>query len=251
MKKYFEYAWDDQVKTDLEHFYNQESITQHNAEIQKKKTEVKLFRIQKMIDLHADDTVLDIGCSRGLLLARIASSVREGVGLDISQSIIEENAKSSSSSNIRFQSYDGIHVPYTNEFSVVFMIDVLEHAFYPNDLLPTVVNSMKPGGKLVIEVPFSGWLSELMTKKYHQGHLRYYDPNYLKAYLEARGLSVEDIRVYNSMPFAHVFLKNAFAWAVSNGFVNAFPPRFYPYFGSILAVATKKETMRQDSATSI
>ena len=86
------------------------------------------------------------------------------------------------------------------------------------------------GGVFVIQVPSTGWLSELIFGKYHYGHLRYYDENYLRTYLEDRGFYIEYIQTFNSVPFSSLL-------SMVCGVV---PHIIYPYYGSVTAIAKKR-----------
>lgn len=238
MKHYFEYFFNKDTQNKLTAYYENVSLAQH-SEIQKLKTETKLTRLGQMVKFYNNDVVLDIGCSRGFLLQEISPCIKKGVGLDIAKNIIAENNKKIKFPNITFESYDGINIPYNNEFTKITMLDVLEHAFYPDSLMVAIYKSLKENGQLIIGVPFTGWLSELLVKDYHQGHLRYYDPTYLKQYLEKFGFSVGLIRVYNSIPLASLFLRIKILWRILDFIVNLIPTSFFPYFGEIIAIANK------------
>lgn len=237
MKNYFEYPFNEKIKIELINYYNNPKLGQHSK--QKDKMNLKLSRIKKMIKLFLTDDVLDVGCSRGDLLKGIEQFINSGVGIDISKVIIKIN-EGEKHENLSFYSFNGENFPdLQKKFDKIFLIDVLEHSFYPDKLVSEIYNYLKSSGSLIIEVPFSGWLSELLTKKYHQGHLRYYDSKYLVNYFNRHGFYVEKIKVYNSVPFAGIFLKVRFIWSLINILINLIPSRIYPYFGEIILICKK------------
>jgi SAM-dependent methyltransferase len=52
--------------------------------------------------------------------------------------------------------YDGKTLPFEdNHFDAVFCGEVLEHIFNPDEILPEIYRVLKPGGRLLLTVPFS------------------------------------------------------------------------------------------------
>jgi SAM-dependent methyltransferase len=239
VKKYFEYAFNSEIKQKLLIYYEDTNLGQHNAN-HMNKAELKLNRINKMISLSKRDVVLDVGCSKGFLLKKISSKINKGIGIDISENIIKLNNKNNTLKNISYAHFDGKHISSKEKFSKIFMLDVLEHAFNPDILVKNIHSHLKPDGALIVEVPFTGWLSELIAGKYHAGHLRYYDPSYLSKYFEKNGFLVKKIKVYNSVPFSSFFIKFKTVFRALDFIVNIVPSKFYPYFGEVIIICEKK-----------
>ncbi|MFA6272547.1 MAG: class I SAM-dependent methyltransferase [Patescibacteria group bacterium] len=240
MKKYFEYPFNSEIEKKLINFYNNTSIRQHGDD-QDKKMEIKLNRLNTLYNFSANDNVLDIGCSKGLFLRKIENQINYGVGIDISKKVIEENRKQYTTEKLSFFDFDGKNIPNVVKASVIVMLDVLEHAFEPDALINSVGKIANQDTAIIIEVPFSGWFSEMIAGKYHEGHLRYYDTEYLRKYLTDHGFTVEKIKTYNSVMFSGFFTKYNFLWKILNYLVNLVPSRFYPYFGEIILLARKNE----------
>jgi len=241
MKKFFEYPIDSKIKKYLQNYYQDSSLEQH-SKAQDLKTSLKLERIEEIIKFNKTDIILDIGCSRGYLLKQISNRIRKGVGVDISKEVVELAKKENKKGNIQFFSYDGNDLSLLqNKFDKILLIDVLEHVFEPDKMLENIFNLLNDNGQLVIEVPFTGFLSELITKPYHEGHLRYFDPGYLKQYLEKFKFKVMRIETYNSVPLSSKILKVEFLWKFLDFLVNLIPSKYYPYFGEIIVVAIKNE----------
>ncbi len=237
MKKYFEYKTDPQILERLRQYYNNENISQH-ASKQERKARIKLDRIKKLVDFSKSDIILDVGCSRGFLLSCLAPQIKKGIGIDIAENIIEENKKKQVS-NLSYYVFDGENINLREKFDKILLIDVLEHSFNPDALVKSIYEHLKDGGELILEVPFSGCLSEWLVGEYHEGHLRYYDPDYLKFYLEQFGFKIKASKTYNSVPFASLFLRFKPIWHLLNALVNLIPSKYYPYFGEIIIIAKK------------
>ena len=239
MKPYFEYTYNDDVRKMLVEYYEGDSLEQHSTQ-QDKKTALKLKRILAAVDFKPTDTVLDVGCAHGTLLTILSDKIKCGKGLDISQTVLEQTKSNNTKENLTFSSYNGTELELTEEIDKITLLDVLEHAFEPDVLVKNIQQALRPGGYLIVEVPFTGWLSELVYGEYHQGHLRYYDPEYLQKYLEGYGFEMTYTKTYNSVPFAKFWLKIPLLWNILDATISLIAPHLYPYFGSIIMVVKKQ-----------
>jgi SAM-dependent methyltransferase len=240
MKKYFEYEFNDEIKKRLSNYYEDTNLDQHKAN-HLNKSKLKINRIKKLVSFSEKDSVMDIGCSRGHLLELLSPQIKNGVGMDISKNVILLNKKSNRYKNIRYLVFDGKDIKVKQKFNKVLMLDVLEHALNPNILIKNVKNRMSNDSQLILGVPFTGWVSELIFGKYHQGHLRYYDPTYLTKYLEKNGFRVKKIKVYNSVPFSSFFIKHRLVYSVLDFLIGLIPPCIYPYFGEIIVIVKNEK----------
>ena len=234
MKDYFEYPLNKEIIQQIEKYYENTELQQHDrADIAK--TRIKLDRIMELTTINRDSIVLDVGCSNGNLLKLLSNRIKKGVGIDISKNMIESNnALQTFPKNISFKHFDGRKYSTKTKFDIIFLIDSLEHALEPDLLISNLKSNLKKDGRMIIEVPFTGWLSELVGGKYHAGHLRYYDPIYLRKKMESLGFNVKRIRTYNSVPFSSFFAKNKLLWGALDFIINKIPSKIYPYYGEII-----------------
>ena len=240
MKKYFEYPVNDEIKKKILDFYEDVNIDMHNSQTQRK-TKIKMERILNEVQLKETDCILDIGCSSGELLKMLHSNIAKGIGLDIAASVIDKNNKENPYQNISYKVFDGVNIELQEKADKAFMLDVLEHSFEPDKLMDSVHEVIKSGGGLVLEVPTTGWLSELVFGKYHMGHLRYYDPNSVKTFLDKHGFEVLSIKAFNAVPAGVKMLKKrARFYKCISKVCNCIPPKMYPYYGSVVAIASKR-----------
>ena len=134
-----------------------------------------------------DPTLVDIGCGSGKLLSKISSANKYGV--DISANYLAE-ALTSGASLIKSDIDD---LPYLDSFfDCVICTDVLEHVMRLDDAVDELNRILKPGGMLIIRVPFREDLSSYLAHEYQYkyAHLRNFDQYSLRLFFEKiRGFS--------------------------------------------------------------
>lgn len=237
MKKYFEYEFNENIKKRLLELYEKEGNGMDGS-LHSLKIDIKLERAKKYITFSKKDKILDVGCSGGAVLTRLANSIDTGTGIDLSKSIITHNRKYNKLKNINYRTFDGVNIEEENYFDKIFLLDVLEHAFEPDALMKSIYKALKKSGQLIIQVPTTGWLSELIFGKYHLGHLRYYDENYLGKF--GQEYQVLHTHTFNSVPFSSFFLRYKHLYQILNSICKIIPHKLFPYYGSVMAVVIKK-----------
>ena len=120
--------------------------------------------------------LLDVGC--GTKPYRSLFKVESYRGLDIDSPITRDRG-------IADDLYDGNLFPYQNEsFDSALCNQVLEHVFNPDEFLAEINRILKPGGKLLLTVPFV-WDEHEQPYDYAR-----YSSFGLKALLEKNGLKI-------------------------------------------------------------
>lgn len=104
------------------------------------------------IDPH--DTVLDIGCSRGIISSTIASkfSTTTVIGIDRNHDAIKSARERNNLPNLRFFVGDATNIESLPEVTVVILSNVLEHIKDRITFLKQLIYKVKPK-KILLRVP--------------------------------------------------------------------------------------------------
>jgi SAM-dependent methyltransferase len=154
-----------------------------------------------------DGRLLDVGC--GLKPYRSLFNVTEYVGLDIDS----EGARKRGIADVF---YDGATFPFeANSYDAVLCNQVLEHVFNPDEFLAEIRRVLRPGGKLLLTVPF------VWDEHEHPWDYARYSSFGLKALLEKQGFRVvshQKLRADVSVLFQ---LANAYLFKITLGWPRA------------------------------
>lgn len=100
--------------------------------------------------------VLDIGCGDGTNAKRIKKLGFDVFGVDISKQAVkkaQENGIKAKVVDLNTQK-----LPFEdNHFDVVWLTDVIEHVFWPDELLSEIYRVLKKGGYLYLTTPNVSW----------------------------------------------------------------------------------------------
>ena len=95
---------------------------------------------------HLTGDVLDVGCGRKPY--RSFASATRYVGVDI-------DTPTTRALGVADVFYDGRHLPFPDDsFDAVLCSQVFEHVFTPREFLAEILRVLRPGGRLVMTVPF-------------------------------------------------------------------------------------------------
>ncbi len=125
------------------------------------------------------DKVLDVGVGLGRLLSRFPD--RERYGIDISFGYLEK--AQAEGIDVAYALVD--EMPYESDvFDVVVCTDVLEHVLDLNSAVRQILRVLKPGGRLIVRVPFNEDLGGYLDGPYEFIHLRNFDEAGLRLLFE-------------------------------------------------------------------
>jgi ubiquinone/menaquinone biosynthesis C-methylase UbiE len=124
--------------------------------------------------------ILDVGVGTGRLLSKIAGDF-EKYGVDISMTYLKLAAKK----NIRVCMSFVEDLPYESScFDAVVSTDVLEHVLDLNVAVREMLRVLRPGGLLVVRVPYRESLKSYLSIDYKYVHLRNFDEYSLILFFE-------------------------------------------------------------------
>ena len=152
---------------------------------------LKKLLVQARVPLDESLKVLDVGGGTGLLRSQIESNSSWIIDCADLNMVGLQNVKNGRGGNYFYDVTDE-HDDLVDSYDVVIIFDILEHIHRTSDFLVSVVNHIKPGGYLLVNVPalqcFFSEFDEIM------GHYRRYSKKELQ--LEIEGLAVDVVDVY-------------------------------------------------------
>jgi 2-polyprenyl-6-hydroxyphenyl methylase/3-demethylubiquinone-9 3-methyltransferase len=117
-------------------------------------------RVHWIIRETKGDQILDIGCSGGLVPILLGREGKQVFGIDVSPEAIEEakNALNGEADSVRelvrLEEANLMTFSTQQQFDTVLMTEVLEHIGEPERFVQKACSFLKPGGRLVVTVPF-------------------------------------------------------------------------------------------------
>jgi len=204
------------------------------------------------------DSTLDVGCGSGISAEQIAGYYGYAIaGCDLNL----ESLKMASLKHSKLYFYNIHHKchEFKEAFSNILLLDVLEHIQDPGSFLNSIKFHLKPGGRLIINVP----AIQLLYSRYDEvaGHLRRYSISSLRSELNSMGFILENA-CYWGLSFVPLLLirkcvlhfckrKNVIAWgfqprcSLINSVLELIAKAEYsifpcPFIGTSLMVVARK-----------
>ncbi len=146
---------------------------------------VVLPGVLKMLLLKPEHSLVDLGCGQGIL-ARSIPPVKEYLGIDVAEGLIQQARKMNKKQNYDFI-VNNVARPLHDakaEFTHAAIILALQNMEYPQTALQNAANLLLPNGKLVIVINHpafriprqSGWNTDEKTKQQYRWINRYLSP---------------------------------------------------------------------------
>lgn len=140
-------------------------------------------------------SILEVGVGKGFLLNKLrpkfpAASI---TAVDISIPFL---TYVKASVDVKCIMANAENLPFSEEFDLLVASDILEHVINPIDFLLSANYSLKPGGSLMLRVPFEDNMlqySRLLGCKYKFAHLRNFSKRNLTVMLNQAGFEIKQI----------------------------------------------------------
>ena len=154
------------------------------------------------------ERVLDLGCGAGRFVAALRDAGAEPVGVEIAQAALDRAARNAPGADLRLLGGDGSLPLEHASVDVVWCSEVLEHVPDTAHLLLEVRRVLRPGGRLLVTVPFhgrvKGALLGLARFDAHFDplgqHVRFYTRSSLAGTLEQSGFEAVEVRPWGGPP---------------------------------------------------
>jgi 2-polyprenyl-3-methyl-5-hydroxy-6-metoxy-1,4-benzoquinol methylase len=188
---------------------------QHSAEIPC--TGTFLYTpIKRILSRLKIESTLDIGCGNGQLCKLLNDNKMGGgkiIGIDPSESGIANARIILPQSKFYCMGiYDSPNKIEENNFDIVISTEVIEHLFYPRELLRFAKAKLNPGGYLLLSTPYHGYLKNLILSIYDKwdshhtvfwdgGHIKFWSRKTLSRLLEEEGFEVEKFVGCGRIPY--------------------------------------------------
>ena len=159
-------------------------------------------------EVRAGERVLDLGCGAGRFVAALRDAGAEAVGVELAEAALERARRNAPGADVRLVEPDGSLPLDHASVDLVWCSEVLEHVADTAYLLLEVRRVLRPGGRLLVTVPYHGRakaaliaLTRFDTHFDPLGqHLRFYTRSSLTATLRGSGFEAVRVRPWGGPP---------------------------------------------------
>lgn len=157
--------------------------------------------------------ILDLGCGNGSFSSFLANQGFEVIGIEESSSGISHAQQNYSNCQFRQGSiYDLILTDLSNSFDIVLAMEVIEHLFYPRQLIQVAKQCLRPHGVLILTTPYHGYLKNLalsltgkmdahFTALWDGGHIKFFSVATLSQLLTSEGFVEQQFKFTGRVPY--------------------------------------------------
>ena len=169
----------------------------------------KASNMQGMLRTEKVQSVLEVGCGTGAVLAEVA---RRGIGtshlgIDVTAPAVHVDPDAT---NLSLIEYDGQTIPFHDDsFDLVYASHVVEHVLNPRGFLSEISRVSKR--LIYLEVPcelHARTRYSDIQKTLNIGHINSYSPESFSLLCQTAGLKMIDIRLFDHSPDVHKFHKS-------------------------------------------
>ncbi|MCL5113968.1 MAG: class I SAM-dependent methyltransferase [Patescibacteria group bacterium] len=166
----------------------------------------KWLKIKQFIPKERGISLLDFGCGKGSVLEEILklNPTLKTTGVDVSKQAIKY-IKNRIPKQRFLAISEGKKLPFkTDSFDFITALDVLEHVYDTELVFSELARILKPGGKILITVPYYGLIKNLIITLFsfnfvytpRTPHIRFYTKRSLLQEIKSAGLNPEKFGYY-------------------------------------------------------
>jgi SAM-dependent methyltransferase len=164
------------------------------------------------------ERVLDLGCGTGRFVAALRDAGADAVGVELAETALRRARLNAPGADLRLVEPDGSLPLEHGSVDLVWCSEVLEHVADTEHVLLEVRRVLRPGGRLLVTVPFHGRVKAALIAllRFDQHfdplgqHLRFYTRGSLRSTLERAGFDAVRVRPWGGPPLLRTGLT---AWA--------------------------------------
>jgi SAM-dependent methyltransferase len=171
----------------------------------------KANNLERLLAGRQVDSVLEVGCGTGAVLANIAARGigRKHTGVDLADPNMHADPRTL---GLDLRAYDGARLPFEDcSFDLVYATHVVEHVPDPRGFLAELARVSR--GLIYVEVPCE--LHARVTRRALQaaldtGHINAYSPEYFLVLLQTTGMEVVDLELFDHSLAVHCYGSSTF-----------------------------------------
>jgi SAM-dependent methyltransferase len=161
-----------------------------------------------LAEARGGERVLDLGCGAGRFVAALRDAGADPVGVEIAEAALERARRNAPGADLRAVEPDGSLPLEHGSVDLVWCSEVLEHVADTEHLLLETRRVLRPGGRLLVTVPFHGRVKAaligLLRFDAHFDptgqHLRFYTRGSLARTLADAGFDNVQVRPWGGPP---------------------------------------------------
>jgi SAM-dependent methyltransferase len=165
-------------------------------------------------EVRAGERVLDLGCGAGRFVAALRDAGADAVGVELAETALRRARANAPGADLRLVEPDGSLPLDHGSVDLVWCSEVLEHVADTEHLLLEVRRVLRPGGRLLVTVPFhgrvKGALIALLRFDAHFDplgqHVRFYTRGSLRSTLKRSGFDAIQVRPWGGPPLLRTAL---------------------------------------------